>query len=52
MSFHTDRYCQIHLSIHDHTTLIKNVHHLEESYGIILGSFLDIWFLVCHYIAN
>lgn len=29
MSFHTDVYCQIVLSVCDHTIYFENIHHLE-----------------------
>lgn len=52
MSFHTDRYCQILISIHKHMILIEHIHHLEGIYRILLQWSPDICLLVCHYIVD
>lgn len=52
MSFHTDRYCQILISIHKHMISIEHIHLLKGIYRIMLGFSLDTCLLVCHSITD
>ena len=36
MAFHTDRYCQVLISLYEHMILIKHIHHLDGMYKTAL----------------
>lgn len=51
MSFHTDGFYHMSISIHGHMTFIEHVHHFEGVCSFLLDSSLYLS-LACHHIAG